>query len=143
MSHLANQVLAAFKAAIDLTEQTVYLGRVYDVDRTPAHSIYLGPAQMAGNNLAFVDVNQTIRDEMSVTGLEEEIDQIMLEAHAAAYKEIMKDRTLGLPSFVLDTELESMSEPDYIADGAKPILSVVFNWSVKYRHSLNDPGVLQ
>lgn len=122
-----------------LVGDNVFKGRIYDMRNTPSHSIYLGSATVSEINIGRIDVSQLVRDEVVVVGAEEELDELLLNVHAEAYQAIMVDKTLGL-AYVEDTVLESMTQPDYIGEGKRPILSAVFTWRVDYRHSVTDPS---
>ena len=141
--HRAIAIIDAFSDLIKglpLVSDNVFKGRTYDLDNMPSHSLYLGSADVSETNVAFVNQSQLIRDEVFVSaGAEEDLDALLLNVHAEAYVAIAADRQLGL-AYVIDTTLESMSEPDYIDEGKRPILSAVFTWRVTYRHSYTDPS---
>lgn len=125
---------------LPLVGENVFKGRVYDYDNTPSHSIYLGAADVDIANTQVADVVQLIRDEIVVVGHESEVDALLLNVHKESYVKVMEDYTLGL-SYVEEVELQGMSEPDYIDEGKRPILSAIFTWRVMYRHSYLDPSV--
>ncbi len=138
--HRVIAVLEAFKTAYEglpIVGDNVFTGRIEDFENTPSHSLFLGGADVENQNNAFVDQVQLIRDEVTVVGKEHEVDALLMNVHRDAYAAIMADPTLGL-DYVQDTMLQSMSEPDYIEDGNRPILSAVFTWRVHYRHSYTD-----
>lgn len=124
---------------LPLVGQNVFKGRVYDFENTPSHSLFLGSAEADTTNTQVTDEQQLIRDEITVVGAEDELDKLLLEVHAEAYKKIMADPQLGL-AFVHETEYLGMAEPDYIEEARRPILQAVFTWRVTYRHSYTDPG---
>lgn len=125
---------------LPLTGDNVFKGRTYDLENMPSHSLYLGSADATQANIVFEDQSQLIRDEIFVTaGREEDLDALLLNVHAESYAAIATDRTLGLAGVVADTVFEGMSEPDYIDEGKRPVLSAVFTWRVNYRHSYDDP----
>lgn len=140
--HRAVAILNTFRdlmTNLPITGDNVFKGRVFDFDNTPSHSIFLGAAPVESLNTVEVVVDQLIRDEITVAGPEDELDELLLAVHAESYVAIMADATLGI-SYVIDTELQGMNEPDYIADGRRPILTAVFTWRVSYRHSYLDPS---
>lgn len=141
-THRAVDVLAAIHALfldLPLVGQNVFKGRVYDFENVPAHSLFLGAADAESTNTVVTDEQQLIRDEITVAGPEDELDQMLLEVHAEAYVKIMADITLGLP-YVQEVEYLGMAEPDYIEETRRLILQAIFTWRVTYRHSYNNPG---
>lgn len=138
--HRAIAILDSFKSRITdlpLAGDRVYSGRLFEFSNAPSHSIYLGPANVDAGKTPFIDQTQLIRDEILVVGAESELDELLLNFHAEAYASIMADYTLGL-AYVIDTVLESMSDPEYIDDGKRPALAAVFTWRVMYRHSISS-----
>lgn len=135
------QILDRFESLLKpltLTEERVYRGRIYNKDNTPSISIYMGrsPFTLRGQ---FIDQSMEIKQLITVTENESNLDKKTLEVFNQSLSVIMADHTLGF-NFVKYIEPTGMGEPQILGESSKPIQQTEFAWKVHFRHSLIDMG---
>lgn len=133
------QILDAFEEVlntVEITNSKVYRGKVYNKDSLPCQAVYFGQGtQDAGH--AFNDSKLQIKQLITVTEHEKNLDSKTWEVFADSYAALMTDQTLGLAS-VIQIEPTGNREPEILSESSKPIQATEFTWEIQFRHSVND-----
>ena len=144
--HRAEQIMDAFTAAITglaTTASNVKRDRYYAWDQAPSISIFQGddtPLPYDVRNYSIDDYLLTIHIEMHVVEansipVSQTLNQIRKEVIIA----IQTDPTLGLSSFVIDTEEGTAYQP-LIEHIDQITATQTMDFTVKYRRSRGDPS---
>ena len=123
------------------TGTNVVRGQIYDLSESqvPGLAIFMGEDildEELSNSLYNWTV--TIYIESKVSSPTTQVDQILNTIRGEVHAAIMADYTLGLPSFVINTNPVIAPEPDLSPNGSKPIGTQRLQYTVKYRTSRTD-----
>lgn len=141
---IAGAVVTAV-AGLLTTGTRVVRGRVYDVEERdlPALSVFMGediPLGAKGlQDMGFVDSDLSITIRAHVKSATAQTDSTLSTIRREVYMALVAAGTLSL-SYVQWIAAMGASEPLMDGGGEQPIATQDFNYSIRYRAPVSDPG---
>lgn len=110
-----------------------------DSSQHPLVVIRMGDDDPVSRGAQHIDSDLSVHTDIYVSTTSDDLDSLTLAVRLAIHKALMADITQGL-GFVIDTQPQGQSEPDYSGEGEDYAGGTRLSWKITYRSNLQDPS---